>query len=161
MLVFLISLVNAFAAKNQTSKIEDYSNSTDFTLRSNYSAPFIGTGLIDQGGMCCDPGCFVNCSMADAGGLDVIYNRGLKITKSFQITMHLTKSAMKARHPHNSTRHCVKLMPTTMIILSSDLMGHYSLGLNLAHAVIAIRSKQRNSVAGMLRARPQAFGTQL
>ena len=159
-LILLITLVNAFPAKNQTSKIQDYSNGTDFTLGSNYSAPFM-QGLIDQGGGCCDPGCFVNCSMANPGGLDVFHNRGLKVTNSFQTTMHMTTYAMKARHPHNSIRHGVKLMPTMMIIFSVDLVGHYSLGLNLAHTVIAIRSKQRDSAAGMLKARPQAFGNQL
>ena len=63
---------------------------------------------------------------------------------------------MKARRPHRSMRHGV--LSTIMI---RGQPGHYSLVLNLAHAFIAIRSKQHTSVAGMPRATPQAIGLRL
>ena len=156
MLILFITFANAFPTKNQTSKIQDYSNSTESTLGSNYSAPFF-EGSQYAGGSCCDSGCFVNCSAYSMSGAWFLDEEARTVTKFFQTAFHPTIYAMKVRRPHFSITHGV-VMPTIVI---GGHRGHYSLVLNLAHAVIAIRSKQQTSVAGMLKATPQAAGPRL
>ncbi|KAK0510969.1 hypothetical protein JMJ35_006521 [Cladonia borealis] len=101
LLIFLVTFANAFPAKNETSKAQSYTGSA---LVSNYTAPFYGVDNQWPGGMCCDSGCFVNCSGA-AGGLMFFMEEARKITKSFQTTVILTKYAMKAHHPHCSMKN--------------------------------------------------------
>ena len=135
MLILLITFADAFPTKNQTSKIQDYSNDTESTMVSIYSASFF-ENTPRQDGPCCDSGCFVNCSQPSTGGSWFLDNEARKLLNSSRWHFTPTRFAMKARRPHRSMRHGVLLT-----IMVGGQPGHYSLVLNLAHAFIAIRSK--------------------
>ena len=52
-LMLFITFANGFLAKNQISKIQDYSNGTESTLGSNYGTPFYGAANQWPSGECC------------------------------------------------------------------------------------------------------------